>query len=551
MSGPFSTNNPGIGGIDELTSAEEAIIASIASLGTAGQALVVNGAADGVEWATIGGSGDVTAASNFGTDNVIIRSDGTSKGVQSTGISINDSDAISGATIDGDSNTLSNLDIGNEVDWAAAGDVTDASAFASGDKLLIFEIGVGLRKIDYDDLPGAGGGLSNIVEDTTPQLGGQLDVNGNAIGDGTNELLTFTEDASAVNHINIENEATGSGPILSAAGDDTNIDLNLSAKGSGNISLGNFTFDGDQTVGAGQDNYVLTYDNAGGLISLEAAASGGDLWSDPVDSDIVPDGDFTRDLGNASAHFQDIFVSRFAGADAISFVNSSNLSKNLLSLEDVASSVNYLRVSTSATGNAIPLTAAGTDTNVSINLIPQGSGEAQVGGQKIIDETDTASTTAAGIAELATTAEIDTGTDTGRTITPDALAGSYAGTKSVSIQVVEGSTDTATGDGQAYFTIPDCAGGMDLVSVHARVVTAGTTGTTDIQIHNVTQAADMLSTKLTIDSGETGSDTAATAAVIDTANDDVATNDLIRIDIDAVSTTEAQGLIVTLEFRLP
>ena len=74
-----------------------------------------------------------------------------------------------------------------------------------------------------------------LVDDTTPQLGGQLDVNGNAIGDGTRELLTFTEDGSAVNHINIENEATGSGPILSAAGDNTNIDLNLNGKATGNV----------------------------------------------------------------------------------------------------------------------------------------------------------------------------------------------------------------------------------------------------------------------------------------------------------------------------
>lgn len=35
---------------------------------------------------------------------------------------------------------------------------------------------------------GGGGGLSNVVEDTTPQLGGTLDVNGNAIGDGTEAI---------------------------------------------------------------------------------------------------------------------------------------------------------------------------------------------------------------------------------------------------------------------------------------------------------------------------------------------------------------------------
>jgi hypothetical protein len=61
----------------------------------------------------------------------------------------------------------------------------------------------------------------------------------------------------------------------------------------------------------------------------------------------------------------------------------------------------------------------------------------------------------------------------------------------------------------------------------------------------------MLSTKMTIDSGEVGSDTAATAAVIDTAHDDVASYDLIAIDIDATSTTKPKGLIVTLGFQLP
>lgn len=97
MTTPFSTNNPGIGGIDELTAAEEALIESIASLGSAGQVLTVNGGATGVEWTTLAASGDVSAASNFGTDNVLIKSDGTEKGVQATGITIADTtDAMSG-----------------------------------------------------------------------------------------------------------------------------------------------------------------------------------------------------------------------------------------------------------------------------------------------------------------------------------------------------------------------------------------------------------------------------------------------------------------------
>ena len=45
--------------------------------------------------------------------------------------------------------------------------------------------------------------------------------------------------------------------------------------GTGDILLGNFKFDSDQTVGSGQDNYVLTYDHSTTKISLEAAAGGG------------------------------------------------------------------------------------------------------------------------------------------------------------------------------------------------------------------------------------------------------------------------------------
>ncbi len=95
-------------------------------------------------------------------------------------ITASSSDTLTNKTIDGDNNTISNLDIGNEVDWAAIGDVADRTAFASGDKLLIFEAGVGLRKIDYDDLPSGGGGGITI---------------GDAIGSGTANRVLY-EDAS-------------------------------------------------------------------------------------------------------------------------------------------------------------------------------------------------------------------------------------------------------------------------------------------------------------------------------------------------------------------
>jgi hypothetical protein len=121
----------------------------------------------------------------------------------------------------------------------------------------------------------------------------------------------------------------------------------------------------------------------------------------------------------------------------------------------------------------------------------------------------------------------------------------------VGLQVFGSTTDTATGNGKAFYRIPAELNGMNLTGVAACVYTAGTTGTTDIQIRNHTDTADMLSTLITIDSGETDTSTAAAAAVIDTDHDDVATGDVIAIDVDAVSTTAAQGLYVEMRFELP
>lgn len=151
----------------------------------------------------------------------------------------------------------------------------------------------------------------------------------------------------------------------------------------------------------------------------------------------------------------------------------------------------------------------------------------------------------------ATGAEVDTGEDDAKFVTPDALAGSNLGIRYVEMTLVDYATALTTGDGKGYFTVPTGLDGMNLVSVHAKVITAGTTGTTDIQIYNVTDSQDMLSTKLTIDTGDTGSDTAETSAVINATYDDISSYDVLRIDVDAISTTAPKGLIVTMGFQLP
>lgn len=168
----------------------------------------------------------------------------------------------------------------------------------------------------------------------------------------------------------------------------------------------------------------------------------------------------------------------------------------------------------------------------------------------VTDIVTAATSSAQGKVELAIASELNTGTDADRAVTPDALAGSNYGIEYMQVALFAPGTDAATGDGAAYIHIPPKLNGWNLVYVHALNAVAGTTGTQDIQIANVTDAVDMLSTKLTIDSTEVGSNT-ATAAVIDTTKDDVATNDILRIDVDAVQTTAGKGTVVTLGFQLP
>ena len=72
---------------------------------------------------------------------------------------------------------------------------------------------------------------------------------------------------------------SGTTRYIEALGSETDISVLVVPKGAGDVALGNFVFDADQTVGAGQDNYVLTYDNTSGLISLEAVAGGGGALS--------------------------------------------------------------------------------------------------------------------------------------------------------------------------------------------------------------------------------------------------------------------------------
>ena len=157
------------------------------------------------------------------------------------------SKTLTNKTIDADNNTVSNIEVDNFKSGVLD---TDLSSVAGTDTTLASAKAI---KAYVDTQTAAV--TTDLVGDSSPQLGGMLDVNGNAIGDGTLEIIKFTETGSAVNEITIANAATGGHPLIQASGDDTNINLKLDGKGSGVVNVvdgltvgGNLTVNGTTTT---------------------------------------------------------------------------------------------------------------------------------------------------------------------------------------------------------------------------------------------------------------------------------------------------------------
>ena len=114
----------------------------------------------------------------------------------------------------------------------------------------------------------------DIVSDTSPQLGGDLDTNSanikiddahGILDDDGNEQIIFQNTASAVNQFDITNAATGNNPSISATGDDSNIGITLTPKGTGEIVIaaGDLNYGGTAVTSTGAELNKL--DGAGTL----------------------------------------------------------------------------------------------------------------------------------------------------------------------------------------------------------------------------------------------------------------------------------------------
>jgi len=203
--------------------------------------------ADGTDFDNVAVSGDITI-SNAG---VVAIATGAIENADISGSAAIDAAKIYNGTISntefGCLNGISS-NIQTQIDGVVAGAVStvndnDFRIRDNGDssKQIAFEAsGISTettRTITMPDEDVTLGASSDIVDDTTPQLGGMLDVNGQALGDGTLELLKFSETGSAVNEFTIANAAAGNGPTLSSTGTESDVDINITPKGTGVVSI--------------------------------------------------------------------------------------------------------------------------------------------------------------------------------------------------------------------------------------------------------------------------------------------------------------------------
>jgi cytoskeletal protein CcmA (bactofilin family) len=236
---------------------------------------------------------------------------------------------VSGDAIVMNTNTAGHLLIADGTDFnpKAVGDLSEISTVANDDVFLAVDTsGGGLKKITrstiVSGLAVSGTGIDNIVEDTTPQLGGDLDVNGNDItgstitldssgdivldADGTDITLkdggtTFGNFKNSSGELVIQSGSTPttamtfSGANVTLAGnltvsgttttvnsttvtlDDHNIVLDSNNSGSAVVNGAGITLEG----GSG-DDATFTYNTTGPKFELKLGSSHEDLQVDQL-----------------------------------------------------------------------------------------------------------------------------------------------------------------------------------------------------------------------------------------------------------------------------
>ena len=202
--------------------------------------------------------------------------------------------------------------------------LTAVDAAAVKTSLSLTKNDVGLGNVDNTSDATKNSAAVTLTNKTlsNPKVNNLLDTNGNSV-------LYLAPIASAVNYVQVNNQSTGSAPALTAVGSDTNISLNLSAKGSGTVQV-----NGNQVL---TKNMTLDYNTTLGGARLD--------W------------------------FYDIN------------------GYPLLTAIPVATPSNLINIGNAVSGSDPFIQGEGIDTNVGLNLTTKGTGKVKANGNPVIAST--------------------------------------------------------------------------------------------------------------------------------------------------------------------
>lgn len=230
------------------------------------------------------------------------------------------------------------------------------------------------------------------------------------------------------------------------------------------------------------------------------------------------DTDTTHEFGRAKIGFNG------SGSDDASFAHYDNMTLTNNALRQSATGATWVNA---VTGQSIAFTI-----NNSQVFSIGSSGLIGSAGGVAIDRFDDDDTLAADSSSRVATQAATKGYVDGRT-------------RSITIPVFDAVTAVTTGEKGIVVVTPDL-NGLNLTNVIVGVWDKGVTGSTDVGIYRSRAGTEVavLSTEVTV-----GDEWFAQDGVINTANDDMATGDILNVNISAIHTgTAPNGLTVTLEF---
>ena len=246
---------------------------------------------------------ELTVTSTFSADTILF--EGSTEDDNETTLGVVDPTADRTINLPNESGTV--ITTGTTANTFITGQTSIASAGidSGNDELIISDADASVfKRITVDNLISSAGGLTSVAADTTPQLGGDLDINGQDIVSTSNANIDILPNGSGV--INLDGNGSSGGVSIS----DGLIDIRT---GTGNVSKVKFYCESSnahaQTLqasphSAGSSAVVVLPEQSGNLIGT------GDTGTLPL---VTIDIDGGTDIGEAIVSDDLLIVDNGAG----------------------------------------------------------------------------------------------------------------------------------------------------------------------------------------------------------------------------------------------